>query len=239
MTTPHFQILTIFPEIFSGFLDASLIKKAIEAGLVRISLINIRDFADPPHYKVDDTPYGGGAGMVMRAEPLARAIEKAKEAAPQAKVILLSPSGNCFNQAKAQQFSECGDLIMICGRYEGIDQRIIDLFVNEELSVGDYVLMGGELPAMIVMEASIRLMNEVLGNKDSVDEESFCIEHNGSLLLEAPHYTKPAEFRGLTVPTDLTSGNHKRIAEWRRQQALAKTVRVRPDLLKSNKSSKE
>ncbi len=232
MASPHYQVLTLFPEIFSGFLQASLIGKALEAKHVKVTLTNIRDFADPPHYKVDDTPYGGGAGMVMRAEPLSLAIKHSKDLCPNAKVILLSPSGCTFNQKKAQQLSKAGDLIFICGRYEGVDQRVIDLYVDEELSVGDYVLMGGEVPAMIVMEATIRLMQDVIGNQDSLQEESFSIVDSQGLLLEAPHYTKPPEFEGQKIPEVLLSGNHKKIAEWRRAQAIIKTRKNRPDLLK-------
>lgn len=225
------EILTIFPEIFEGFLKASLIAKAIERGLLSISTTQIRDFADPPHYHVDDTPYGGGAGMVMRPEPLSRAIEAAKLRLPTAKVILLSASGEIFTQAKASDLSKLSELILICGRYEGVDQRAIDLHVDREICIGDYVLMGGEVPAMVLIEACVRLVPEVLGNSASTVEESFS-SNKAKPQLEAPHYTRPAEFRGAKVPEVLLSGNHAQIEKWRSEKGLEATRLRRPDLLK-------
>jgi tRNA (guanine37-N1)-methyltransferase len=230
MEARSIQILTIFPEIFSSFLATSLIAKAQEKNLVKIEAINIRDFADPPHFSVDDTPYGGGAGMVMKPEPLARAIRHTKQKAPSAKVILLTPAGKRFSQADAHELSGHGDLILVCGRYEGVDQRVIDLYVDSLISIGDFVLMGGEIPAMAIIEASLRLIDDVIGNKESLSEESFSIKESQP-LLEAPHYTKPAEFEGEKVPEVLLSGNHKEIAKWRKSEAHRVTREIRPDLL--------
>lgn len=225
------EILTLFPEIFKGFFEASLIGKAIERGLLSVTITQIRDFADAPHYHVDDTPYGGGAGMVMRPEPLSRAIEAARSRLPNAKIILLSASGELFTQAKASNLSEAQELILICGRYEGVDQRVIDLYVDHEICIGDYVLMGGELPAMVLIEASLRLVPEVLGNSESTLNESFSANKE-TLQLEAPHYTRPAEFSGVKVPEVLLSGNHAQIEKWRSEKGLAVTRLRRPDLLK-------
>lgn len=226
-------LLTIFPEIFSSFLETSLIGKAIDRGLLDIRAVNIRTFAEPPHYTVDDTPYGGGAGMVMRPEPLAKALEHTKQQLPQAKTVLMSPAGVPFSQSKAQNLKLQQELILLCGRYEGIDQRIIDAYVDEEISIGDYVIMGGEVAAMVVIEATTRLIEQVLGNADSVRNESFANSRGDGLenLLEAPHYTRPPEFAGKKVPEVLLSGNHSKIEEWRREQAFERTRRLRPDLL--------
>lgn len=227
------EVLTLFPEIFSGFLSSSLIKKAVERQLLSVSTLQIRNFASPPHYHVDDTPYGGGAGMVMRPEPLALAIEDAKARLPQARVILMSASGQLFNQQRAHELSSQSQLIIVCGRYEGVDQRVIDSLVDEEISIGDYVLMGGEVPAMVVIEAAARLTPEVVGNAESLLRESFAPDCSERGILEAPHYTKPAEFRGLKVPEVLLSGNHAEIERWRSAQAERLTRSRRPDLLES------
>ncbi len=208
------EILTLFPELIQGFTTASLIGKAIKKQLLDIRLTQIRDFASAPHFSVDDTPYGGGAGMVMRPEPLALAIEDAKSRLPNAQVVLLAANGKTFNQQLAKQYSSWPELILICGRYEGVDQRIIELFVDHEISIGDYVLMGGEVPAMVVIEASARLIPGVIGNSESLLVESF---ESQECLLESPQYTKPAEFRGLGVPEVLLSGNHAAISNWRKQ----------------------
>jgi len=220
------EVLTLFPEIFSGFLSTSLIARAQEKNLLAVRLTNIRDFAPPPHFSVDDSPYGGGAGMVLRPEPLTAAIEAARSRLPGAQVVLLSPSGKPFSQPLAQAMSSEGQIIFICGRYEGIDQRVIDQSVDLELSLGDFVLMGGEVAAMAVIESVVRLIPSVVGNSQSIAEESF-----SEGLLEFPHYTKPAVFRGAAVPEVLLSGNHAKIAEWRKAQSKAKTARVRPDLI--------
>lgn len=223
------EVLSIFPDLFSGFLSSSLIAKAIDNKLLEIAVCNIRDFADPPHFHVDDTPYGGGAGMLMKPEPLARAIEAAKSRLPQARVILLSANGQLFRQSKAVELSSHPELILICGRYEGVDQRIIDLFVDEEISIGNYVLMGGEVPAMVLIEASVRLIDGVLGNEDSIKHESYSNETSDA-ILEAPHYTRPPEFRGQSVPDVLLSGNHAKIAEWRLKESRRLTAERRPEL---------
>lgn len=225
------EILSIFPEIFVSFINTSLIKKACEANMLAITTTDIRSFAPPPHMKVDDEPYGGGAGMVLKPEPLFAAITEAKKRLPGAKVVYLSPGGSRFTQETAYTASIWDELILLCGRYEGIDQRIIDLAVDAEWSIGDYVLMGGEVPAMVVIEAITRLRADVLGNKDSLAHESFTADADGNCLLEAPQYTRPPEFNGLTVPEVLLSGDHSKIATWRQQQACLKTKRVRPDLL--------
>ncbi|MBX7138508.1 MAG: tRNA (guanosine(37)-N1)-methyltransferase TrmD [Oligoflexia bacterium] len=226
------EVLTIFPEIFDGFLKASLIGKAIQKDLLAVTLTQIRDYSDPPHHHVDDTPYGGGAGMVMLAEPLYRAISAAKERLPNAPVILLSAQGAVFNQKKAHALNEIPELIFVCGRYEGVDQRVINLLVDEEISIGDYILMGGEVAAMAIIEATVRLGENVVGNAESVLNESFALSGEFCGLLEAPQYTKPQDFKGLTVPDVLLSGNHKLISEWRRSQAIMRTKERRPDLIK-------
>jgi tRNA (guanine37-N1)-methyltransferase len=225
-------LITIFPGLFDSFLRESLIGRAISQGLIEVTTINFRDFSEAPHHRVDDTPYGGGAGMVIKAEPICLAIEAAKKQLPNAKTILLSASGSLFNQSKAAALSTESDLIFVCGRYEGIDQRAIDLCVDEEISIGNFVMMGGEVAAMAVIEAVVRLRPEVLGNSESIINESFTIEAETGTLLEAPQYTKPAEFRGMKVPESLLSGNHEQIKKWRLAQSLKRTKTIRPDLLK-------
>lgn len=220
------NLLTIFPEIFESFLKTSLVSKAIARGLFNATITNIRDFSLPPHNKVDDSPYGGGAGMVMLPEPLVTSIESVKQRDPNTWVVLLSPSGARFDQRKAQELANKPSVTFVCGRYEGIDQRVIDLAIDEEISVGDFVVMGGEVPAMLIIEASLRLRPGVLHNADSVSHESFSPELADGSLVEAPQYTRPENFRGLTVPEVLLSGNHKAIAEWRLKEARSKTARV-------------
>ncbi len=220
------NLLTIFPEIFESFLKTSLVGKAIARGLFNATITNIRDFSLPPHNKVDDSPYGGGAGMVMLPEPLVTSIESVKQRDPNTWVVLLSPSGPRFDQRKAQELANKPSVTFVCGRYEGIDQRVIDLSVDEEISVGDFVVMGGEVPAMLIIEASLRLRPGVLHNADSVSHESFSPELADGSLVEAPQYTRPENFRGLTVPEVLLSGNHKAIMEWRLKEARSKTARV-------------
>lgn len=223
-------VITIFPTIFDGFVSSSLIAKAVERELLSIDRINPRDFASPPHYNVDDTPYGGGPGMVMKPEPVVKAVTHLKERLPDAPVIFLSPSGATFTQERAEAYSKHESLILLCGRYEGLDQRAIDLVVDEEISIGDYVLMGGEVPAMAVIEAVVRLRPEVLGNSASAQQDSFS---GDSRLLEAPQYTKPRVYADMPVPDVLLSGDHKKIGLWRREQSIAKTARVRPDLIRN------
>jgi tRNA (guanine37-N1)-methyltransferase len=217
------NFITIFPEIFESFLKTSLIGKAIARGLLSTTTTNIRDFSKPPHHKVDDTPYGGGAGMVMMAEPLVSAIEAVRAKDPSTWVVLLSPSGTRFSQAKASELSKRSSVTFVCGRYEGIDQRVIDIAIDEELSIGDFVVMGGEVPSMLVTEACLRLQPGVLHNSESTCQESFSPTLGGGTLVEAPQYTRPEDFRGITVPDILLSGNHKSIASWRLKEAAKKT----------------
>ena len=217
------DILTLFPEMFAP-LKESIIKRAVEDQKVEINIINIRDFATPPHYKCDDEPFGGGAGMVMMCEPLFKAIESVMT--PDSRIIYMSPRGKVFNQKYAEALSKFSHLILICGHYEGIDQRVIDYFHIEELSIGDYVLTGGELPAMVVADSVIRLLPNVIKD-ESKTEESF-----SSGLLEYNQYTRPAEYRGMKVPGDWLCGNHKKIAEQRKVESMKITRKNRPDLLK-------
>ncbi len=221
------EILTIFPNIFESFLSTSLIAKAIERKLLSVTTTNIRDFSSPPHHKVDDSPYGGGAGMVMLADPLIRAIEAARSRLPKARVILLSPGGPRFDQKKAVELSTIDSIIFVCGRYEGVDQRVIDLAIDEEISIGDFVVMGGEVPSMLLLEACLRLRPDVIHNAESTSFESFSADLGDGTLVESPQYTRPEEYRGLRVPDILLSGNHKAIAEWRVAQAEAKTKKIR------------
>jgi len=208
------QIITLFPEMFEGVLNASMLWKAQEKKLVEYELINLRDFGIGPRKQVDDTPYGGGDGMVLRPEPLFAAVEKAKEADPEARVLLMTPRGEKFDQEMARELSatEAG-LVITCGRYEGYDERITDV-VDKQISIGDYVLTGGELPAMVVVDAVSRLIPGVLGGETSSELESF----SDAGVIEHPQYTRPEEFRGLKVPDVLLSGNHGKIDAWRQRQ---------------------
>jgi tRNA (guanine37-N1)-methyltransferase len=222
------DILSLFPKIAESVLSESIIGKAQQRALVDIRSHNLRDWAFDKHRTTDDTPYGGGQGMVLKCEPLFAAVEALRS--PEARVVLLSPAGMPFKQAVAQRFAtECRHLIFVCGHYEGIDQRAVDLLEDEEWSIGDYVLTNGALAAAVMVDAIVRLLPEVLGDDTSALEDSF----SGG-LLEFPHYTRPVEFQGRRVPDVLLSGNHAAIAEWRHQQALEKTRRVRPDLLSSS-----
>lgn len=220
------DILTIFPDLFSSFLAESLIAKALENKIIQVRLHTPRDFTNDRHRSVDDRPYGGGPGMVLKPEPLVAAIEALAQSRPKPWRIYLSPSGTRLNQAKVAELSEKERLLLICGRYEGLDQRIIDLAVDEEISIGDYVVNGGEVPAMVLIEAVGRLRPGFMGRQESADEES-----HQSGLLEYPHYTRPPEFRGLTVPDVLLSGHHKEVAHWRLKASLAKTLEERPEML--------
>lgn len=220
------DILTLFPEMFYGVIGSSILGKAIEKNIIEINLVNIRDHSTDKHKRVDDYPYGGGAGMVMMPQPLYDAIQSVKKGSKDATVVLTSPKGKTFNQQMARQLSKIEHIIIVCGHYEGIDQRVIDSMVDLELSVGDYVLTGGEIPAMVIIDAVVRLLPGVLGSPESLDEESFM--HG---LLEYPHYTRPAEFMGMKVPEVLLSGNHGEINKWRREKAIEITARFRPELL--------
>ena len=222
-----FDILTLFPAMFDGPLTESILKRAAEKGLIEVKLHNIRDFAFDRHSVTDDYPYGGGAGMVMKVEPLAACIDHAKVGSPKARVILTTPRGRSFNHAVAEELAREEALIIICGRYEGVDERVRELFVDDEISIGDFVLTGGEMAAMVIVDAVSRFVPGVLGSDESAVNDSFA---DG--LLEYPQYTRPAEFRGLGVPSVLLSGNHQEIAKWRRRQSLGRTAASRPDLLK-------
>ena len=230
----RFDILTLFPEMFSSPFQESILAKAIEKGLIEVRTINIRDFALDKHRIVDDAPYGGGQGMVMKVEPIARAIEQVKSEDPSVRTIYLTPEGKPLNQEMARQLSSRSHLILLCGRYEGVDERVRELFVDEEISIGDYVLTGGELAAMVLIDAVSRLLPGVLGSDRSAEEDSFF----GS-LLEYPQYTRPASFRGYEVPEVLLSGNHQAISLWRRKEALRRTWMRRPDLLSKASLSEE
>ena len=223
-------VLTIFPEMFPGPLSLSLAGKALADGKWALETIDIRDFATDKHRSVDDTPAGGGAGMVMRADVLAAAIDHAREAEPQAPLLYLSPRGERFDQALARELSSGPGVILVAGRFEGVDERVIAARSMREVSIGDYVLSGGELAAMVVIEACVRLLPGVVGGANSLVEESF----EGG-LLEHPHYTKPREWEGRAIPEVLLSGDHKRIAEWRRREAERLTAERRPDLLRRPK----
>lgn len=221
--------------MFVGPFDVSIIKKAKEKGLVKINIINIRDFSKNKSQTVDDAPFGGGAGMVMSAKPVFEAVEwLAEQNIKTARIILLSPAGQPFNQALAWEFSREENLILICGHYEGIDERVREHLVNDEISIGDYILTGGELPAMVVVDAVTRLIPGVLGRDTSVHEESFYRS-----FLEYPQYTRPREYRGYHVPEILLSGHHEQIRSWRRRQSLLRTLESRPDLLMRAELSNE
>lgn len=225
----RFDILTLFPGMFAGPLDESIIKRAQDSGAIQIALHQLRDWATDKHRTVDDYPFGGGAGMLMKPEPLFAAVEAIQPlATPPAKVVLLSPQGRTLDRTLVGELAEEPRLLLICARYEGVDERVREHLVDLEVSVGDFVLSGGELPAMLLLDAVARFIPGVLGSEASLEEESF----EGS-LLEYPQYTRPPQFRGWTVPDVLLSGNHAVIAGWRRQRRLLRTREVRPDLLKS------
>ena len=226
----RFDIVSIFPGMFDSPFGDSIIQRAREAGLLDINVHDLRDYSLNKHRKVDDSPFGGGVGMVMNVEPIARAITAVKKEVPETRTILLSPGGRPFDQEKAWELSSLPSLTLICGRYEGIDERIRLHYVDEEISIGDYVLTGGELPAMVLVEAISRLLPGVLGDPESVVEESF---HDD--LLEYPQYTRPRDYEGLKVPEILVSGDPKKIRDWQKAEALKKTAQVRPDLLEKNK----
>ena len=228
-----FSVLTLFPGIFASPLKESILGKAAAKGLVGFNIINIRDFADDPHRSCDDTPYGGGPGMVMKVEPIFRAIEHVKEVHGRARFVLLSPQGRSFDQFTAERFARSSHICLICGRYEGVDARVLE-YVDEEISVGDYVTSGGEFPALVVIDAVCRFIPGVLGNDESVSAESF-----REPLLEYPQYTRPETFMGASVPPVLLSGNHEEIRKWRRKEAIRKTVLKRSDLLEGFQASDE
>jgi tRNA (guanine37-N1)-methyltransferase len=223
-----FDIITVFPELFTGVLECGILRRACQSGLVDVQIVNLRDFARDRHRSVDDRPFGGGEGMVFMPAPLFEAIEfcRNKHKDLDSRVVLLTPQGKTWSQQCAAEFSTISHLILICGRYEGVDQRVIDCLVDSEISVGDYVLTGGEVPAMVVLDSVVRLLPGALGKWESTVNESF-----SSGLLDYPQYTRPAEYRGHTVPEVLLSGDHEKIDKWRKQKALEKTKQFRPELL--------
>ena len=218
------DVLTLFPAMFAGPLDESIVKRAREAKLLDLKIHNLRDWTHDRHKTVDDKPFGGGPGMLLKVEPLFEAIESLQR--EKTKVILLSPSGRKFSQQIARELSQEKDLLLVCGSYEGFDERVREALADDELSIGDYVLTNGALPAMVVIDAVARLLPGVLGDDESSHDESF-----SAGLLEYPQYTRPAEFRGMTVPDVLVSGNHAEIEKWRREQAKLRTQERRPDLM--------
>jgi tRNA (guanine37-N1)-methyltransferase len=229
----RFDILSIFPEMFTSPLNFSLLKKAQEKGILNISLHDIRDWADDKHKMTDDAPYGGGCGMVMKLEPVERALAAIrKKNEEDSIVVLMTPQGEMFNQRIAEEFSGKKRIIIICGRYEGVDERIRECLVDREISVGDYILTGGELAALVLIDAVSRFIPDVLGNPESTNNESFT--HN---LLEYPQYTRPSDYKGWTVPDVLLSGNHAEIELWRKKESLRRTYKRRPDLLNKIKLS--
>jgi len=221
------NIITIFPEMFSSPFKESIIWRAIEKGIVKINIYDLRDFTHDRHRVTDDYPYGGGVGMIMKPEPLIEAIEKIKEKSP-ARVILMTPQGKPLTQSRARELSQEDGITIVCGRYEGVDERVRIHFVDEEISVGDYILSGGEIPAMVLVDAIIRLIPDVLGDESSSIDDSF-----SQNLLEYPQYTRPVIFKGYNVPEVLLSGNHEKIREWRRMESFKRTLERRPDLLEN------
>ena len=230
----NYTVLSIFPEIFDPFRKYGIIGKAVKQGKITLSVDDIRDFAPDKHRVTDDRPYGGGCGMVMKPEPLAAAIRAAKENTPDSKTILLTPQGRVFSQKVARDFAAGDGFIFVCGRYEGVDERIYSGFIDDEISIGDYVLTGGELAAMIVIESVTRLIPGVLGGEDSAEKDTF-----SEALVEHAHYTRPQNFEGETVPEVLLSGNHREIEKWRLEGSLIRTFLKRPDLLKNRRFNRE
>jgi len=228
-------VVTLFPEMIRPVLGQSILKRASEKGLLDVQIHDLRDFTEDKHRTADDHPYGGGAGMVLKPEPIFRAVDRIRAEGEPLRLILTSPQGRPFTQALASEFSrESRRIVFICGRYEGVDERVREGLDLEEISIGDYVLTGGELPALVMMDAAVRWVPGVLGDPDSAKEDSFA-----GTLLDYPHYTRPATFRGLGIPEVLMSGNHEAIEDWRRKQALLNTQRKRPDLLEKLYGSEE
>jgi len=222
----RFDILSIFPEMFTFLIDYGIVGRAVERGKLKINVVNIRDFGEGPHLMTDDRPFGGGDGMVMKSEPIFRTLESIPKLKGKRKVVLLTPQGQLFDQSIALSLSKLQQIILVCGRYEGVDERVRSRYVDMEISIGDYILTGGELPAMIIVEAVSRLIPGILGGDRSHLEESF-----EDCLLEYPQYTRPRVFKGDEVPPVLLSGDHKKIRLWRRAQSIKRTLEKRPDLL--------
>jgi tRNA (guanine37-N1)-methyltransferase len=255
----RFDIVTIFPGFFDSIFEHGVLKRAMQSELLSVAVHDLREFTHDRHRTVDDRPFGGGEGMVLKPEPLAEAVEhlrlapRADRTAQRETVILLSAQGRRFSQARARELAQASRVVLLCGRYEGVDERVSELIADQELSIGDYVLSGGELAAAVVLDTAMRLLPGVLGNEASSEYESFGqadellprkagglnSTHGAGGLLDYPHYTRPAEFRGLTVPEVLSSGNHEQIRKWRREQALRKTLLNRPDLLQNAELSAE
>jgi tRNA (guanine37-N1)-methyltransferase len=245
----QFEVFTLLPEVFPSYLETSIIKRARERGLIHVRIHNIRDYTHDKHHMTDDTPYGGGGGMVMKPEPMFEAVESvlglnADSALSEVEgppkpvsnipIILLTPQGRVFNQSIAQELSQHEHIVLLCGRYEGIDERIREHLVTDEISIGDYVLTGGELPALILIDAISRFLPDVLGDPTGAQDDSHAMG-----LLEYPHYTRPPEFRGWKIPEVLLSGAHAKIDKWRREQALLRTLKKRPDMLEKAELTKE
>ena len=234
----RFDLLTIFPEFFAGPFDFGMIRRARQQGLIEVVVHDLRSFTSDKHHIVDDRPFGGGDGMVLKPEPIFRAVEsmlsesKQSDDPKRTAIVLLSPQGRIFCQTEAERFAgECSRMILLCGRYEGVDERVAEHLVTDEISIGDYVLTGGEIPAMVLVDAVTRLLPDVLGSETSAAHDSFSTNSSG--LLDYPHYTRPADFRGWRVPQVLISGHHGEVAKWRRRAALLKTLKVRPDLFQN------
>ena len=230
----HIDILTLFPQMFQGMFSLGIFKRAIDQKLVSVGIHNIRDYSHDKHHTVDDYPYGGGAGMVLKPEPIFEAVESIKGESATVPIILLTPQGRLFSQQVAQELSQYSHLILICGHYEGVDERVREHLATDELSIGDYVLSGGELAAMVVIDAVVRLLPGVLGSAASPLDDSHVAG-----LLEYPQYTRPAIYRGWSVPEVLLSGNHAQIADWRHEQVILRTLERRPELLDKAKLSSE
>lgn len=231
------DVLTIFPKMFDAVIGESIIKRAIEKGVVEINIVDLRLFSKDKHKKVDDKPFGGGPGMVMNAEPFFEAVsyirQNTKDRRPKTKIVLLSPKGKKFNQNMASKLSKCGHMVLLCGHYEGVDERVTKHLADEEISIGDFILTGGELPGMVIIDSVVRLLPGALGDENSCKEESFSVENGCDRpLLEYPHYTRPSDYNGMKVPDVLLSGNHEKIKEWRKREAVKITKKKRPDLLK-------
>ncbi len=228
----QFDVLTLFPEIFSGYLGQSLLKLAIERGLVQVELHNIRDWAHGKHKTIDDRPYGGGPGMLLKVEPVVECVEAVQNLAEPGHLVMLTPTGRPLNQTVVEELAAKPRLLLLCGRYEGFDDRVRQLLRPDEISIGDYILGGGEVPAMVLIDAVVRLVPCVLGDEDSARRDSFSDSNStGQRILEAGHYTRPREFRGLAVPEVLLTGDHESIARWRAEQSLQLTRERRGDLL--------
>ncbi|MGF9965540.1 tRNA (guanosine(37)-N1)-methyltransferase TrmD [Bacillus rhizoplanae] len=229
------DILTLFPEMFTGVFGSSILKKAQEKEAVQLRVVNFRNYSTNKHNSVDDYPYGGGAGMVLTPQPIFDAVEQlTKETESKPRIVLMCPQGERFTQKKAEELAQEEHIIFVCGHYEGYDERVREHLVTDEISIGDYVLTGGELASMVITDSVVRLLPDVLGNQQSQIEDSF-----STGLLEHPHYTRPADFRGMKVPDVLTSGNHKYIEEWRHKESLRRTYMRRPDLLEERSLSKQ